>query len=136
MRGTPACRVIGGDARDFLRMRVAPHSVDAAHVYFPDPWWKKKHRRRRLFNEESADLSCKASADCAAEEGDEDFDLQECKALLEGFGSIAVELCDYDGKMASDCIADLKKADCEDLNPKSCSKVFSGPDCELTSTSE
>lgn len=55
-RDLPNSRVIGGDARDFLRMRVAPHSVDAAHVYFPDPWWKKKHRRRRLFNEEFADL--------------------------------------------------------------------------------
>ena len=21
------------------------------HVYFPDPWWKKRHRRRRVLNE-------------------------------------------------------------------------------------
>src|SRR5689334_1835428 len=32
-------RVIGGDAKDFLRRYVPAHSVSAAHVYFPDPWW-------------------------------------------------------------------------------------------------
>ncbi len=26
--------------------------MSAAHVYFPDPWWKRKHKKRRLFNEE------------------------------------------------------------------------------------
>ena len=55
-RNLPNSRVIGGDARGFLQMRVQPHSVAAAHVYFPDPWWKQKHRRRRLFNEEFANL--------------------------------------------------------------------------------
>lgn len=45
-------RVIGGDAKEFLRKFAPPHSVSAAHVYFPDPWWKRKHKKRRLFNEE------------------------------------------------------------------------------------
>jgi tRNA (guanine-N7-)-methyltransferase len=31
-------------------------SVEAAHVYFPDPWWKKKHHKRRLFTDEFVDL--------------------------------------------------------------------------------
>ena len=44
-------RVIGGDCREVLDNYIAPESVDAAHVYFPDPWWKKKHRRRRLFTD-------------------------------------------------------------------------------------
>lgn len=55
-RGFPNGRVLGGDAKDFLRTRVPPHSVSRAHVYFPDPWWKRKHRKRRLFNDEFADL--------------------------------------------------------------------------------
>ena len=29
--------------------RLAPGSVDAVHIYYPDPWPKAKHRRRRLF---------------------------------------------------------------------------------------
>ena len=37
------------DARWFLKERVAAGSVAAMHVYFPDPWWKTRHRKRKLF---------------------------------------------------------------------------------------
>ncbi len=43
-----------GDARDFLRQRVPAASLHAVHVYFPDPWWKKRHHKRRVFTEEFA----------------------------------------------------------------------------------
>ncbi len=59
-RGVEHVRVIGGDAKEFLRKHVVPHSVSAAHVYFPDPWWKRKHKKRRLFNDEFADLLANA----------------------------------------------------------------------------
>src|SRR5438552_2074613 len=36
----------------FLEYLVPPHSVSALHVYFPDPWPKRKHRRHRLINEQ------------------------------------------------------------------------------------
>ena len=55
-RELPNARVIGGDARQFLINQVPPHSVWAAHVYFPDPWWKRKHTKRRLFTDEFANL--------------------------------------------------------------------------------
>ncbi len=45
-------RVLGGDARIALDRLIAPRSVSAVHVYFPDPWWKRKHRRRRIFTDE------------------------------------------------------------------------------------
>jgi tRNA (guanine-N7-)-methyltransferase len=32
----------------FLQWLLPPHSAAALHVYFPDPWPKKKHRRNRL----------------------------------------------------------------------------------------
>ena len=35
----------------FLQFLLPPHSAAALHVYFPDPWPKKKHRRHRLINE-------------------------------------------------------------------------------------
>ena len=35
----------------FLRYLVPPHSARALHIYFPDPWPKRKHRRNRLINE-------------------------------------------------------------------------------------
>lgn len=53
-------RVIGGDARIAFIKHVEPGSVSAVHVYFPDPWWKKKHRRRRVFTDEFADLAAEA----------------------------------------------------------------------------
>ncbi len=42
------------DARPFLAERVPAASVQAMHVYFPDPWWKKRHHKRRLFTPEFA----------------------------------------------------------------------------------
>jgi tRNA (guanine-N7-)-methyltransferase len=35
----------------FLQYLLPPHSAAALHIYFPDPWPKKKHRRHRLINE-------------------------------------------------------------------------------------
>ena len=35
----------------FLQFLLPPHSAAALHIYFPDPWPKKKHRRHRLINE-------------------------------------------------------------------------------------
>lgn len=51
-RDLPNARVVGGDAKKVLSEMVSPHSVQAAHVYFPDPWWKKRHHKRRIFTEE------------------------------------------------------------------------------------
>lgn len=40
-------RVCHGDVQDFLA-RLAPASLARVQVYFPDPWPKKKHHKRRL----------------------------------------------------------------------------------------
>jgi tRNA (guanine-N7-)-methyltransferase len=47
-------KVASCDARRFLGECVAAASVAAVHVYFPDPWWKNRHRKRRLFTQEFA----------------------------------------------------------------------------------
>lgn len=44
----------------FLEWLLPPHSVSALHVYFPDPWPKKKHRRHRLINERFPALARRA----------------------------------------------------------------------------
>lgn len=41
-------RVIRGDAVEVLRDAIAPDSLDAVLVFFPDPWPKKRHHKRRL----------------------------------------------------------------------------------------
>jgi tRNA (guanine-N7-)-methyltransferase len=43
------------DARWFLRERVQPASVAALHVYFPDPWWKTRHKKRKLLTRDFAE---------------------------------------------------------------------------------
>jgi tRNA (guanine-N7-)-methyltransferase len=47
----PNVKVWPGDARMVLARLVPESSVRAVHVYFPDPWWKKRHKKRRVFNE-------------------------------------------------------------------------------------
>jgi tRNA (guanine-N7-)-methyltransferase len=44
-------RVAYGDARLCLNRYVRPASLRAVHVYFSDPWWKQRHRKRRVFTE-------------------------------------------------------------------------------------
>lgn len=41
----------------FLQYLLPPHAASALHIYFPDPWPKKKHRRHRLINEHFPDLA-------------------------------------------------------------------------------
>ena len=53
-RGLANVRLVKADARPFLRDCLASASVQAVHVYFPDPWWKKRHVKRRLFTPEFA----------------------------------------------------------------------------------
>ena len=49
--GLTNVRVLPGDALLFLSKYVPPTSLHAVHVYFPDPWWKNRHRKRRVFAE-------------------------------------------------------------------------------------
>ena len=51
----PNVKLACTDARWFLKERVADNSVAAMHVYFPDPWWKLRHRKRKLFTREFAE---------------------------------------------------------------------------------
>src|SRR5262249_12603712 len=37
-----------------------PASVQAIHVYFPDPWWKKRHHKRRVFTPDFVASCCTA----------------------------------------------------------------------------
>ncbi|HLY38770.1 MAG TPA: tRNA (guanosine(46)-N7)-methyltransferase TrmB, partial [Candidatus Binatia bacterium] len=47
-RGLANVRVVAGDARCIVAELVPDGSVAAYHVYFPDPWPKTRHRKRRL----------------------------------------------------------------------------------------
>lgn len=49
-REFPNARILGGDARVALPKYIPTASLAAVHVYFPDPWWKRRHRGRRIFD--------------------------------------------------------------------------------------
>ncbi|WP_285500401.1 tRNA (guanosine(46)-N7)-methyltransferase TrmB [Actinokineospora sp. NBRC 105648] len=45
-------RLLRGDAVVLLTEHIAPGSLAAVRIYFPDPWPKKKHHKRRLVQPE------------------------------------------------------------------------------------
>jgi tRNA (guanine-N7-)-methyltransferase len=45
-------RVIDGDALEALRANISDASFDAIYLFFPDPWPKKRHHKRRLVQPE------------------------------------------------------------------------------------
>jgi tRNA (guanine-N7-)-methyltransferase len=50
-------RVVRHDAVEVLRDMIPPDSLAAMHVFFPDPWPKKRHHKRRLIQPEFAALA-------------------------------------------------------------------------------
>lgn len=46
--------MVAGDAGPLFRDLLPDASLAAIHVYFPDPWWKRRHKRRRVLNDSIA----------------------------------------------------------------------------------
>lgn len=57
--GLSNIRVMKHDAIEVLRYMVPKHSLDAVFLFFPDPWHKKRHHKRRIVNDEFKSLLCK-----------------------------------------------------------------------------
>jgi tRNA (guanine-N7-)-methyltransferase len=51
-RQVPNAKVWRGDARRVMAGLIPLTSLRAVHVYFPDPWWKKRHKKRRVFTDQ------------------------------------------------------------------------------------
>jgi len=58
--GVPNVRLMRTDARHLMLHHVPPASLDALHVYHPDPWPKKRHHKRRLFQPEFVEAAVRA----------------------------------------------------------------------------
>ena len=51
-------RIIQHDVVDVLNNMIADTSLDGVHIFFPDPWHKKRHHKRRLIQAEFVKLIC------------------------------------------------------------------------------
>lgn len=51
-------RVIQHDVVEVLQNMLADGSLDGVHIFFPDPWHKKRHHKRRLIQAEFVKLLC------------------------------------------------------------------------------
>ena len=51
-------RIIQHDVVDVLNHMIADASLDGVHIFFPDPWHKKRHHKRRLIQAEFVQLLC------------------------------------------------------------------------------
>ncbi len=58
-RGLTNLRVLHGDALDFVSRRLPDRSLDQILVFFPDPWPKARHNKRRLVRGEFAAAACR-----------------------------------------------------------------------------
>ena len=47
-QGLQNVRVMNTDAVEILQQRIPVHSLDGVQLFFPDPWHKKKHHKRRI----------------------------------------------------------------------------------------
>jgi tRNA (guanine-N7-)-methyltransferase len=56
--GLSNLRIICHDAQEVLRNCFDPASIDQLLIFFPDPWPKKRHHKRRLVQTEFAELAC------------------------------------------------------------------------------
>ncbi len=53
-------RVLGVDASHLFLHRMCPACIDLLHVYHPDPWPKKRHHKRRLFQTSFVDAAIRS----------------------------------------------------------------------------
>ena len=51
-------RILQHDAVEVLQHTLADASLDGVHIFFPDPWHKKRHHKRRLIQAEFVKLLC------------------------------------------------------------------------------
>jgi tRNA (guanine-N7-)-methyltransferase len=58
--GLTNLRALRLEASYVLEWMIQPGSLAALHVYFPDPWPKRRHWRRRLVNERFVELAARA----------------------------------------------------------------------------
>ena len=93
VRGLKNVRVLREEARQFITERIPKGSLTAVYINCPDPWPKKKHRKRRLVNRQFMEflqeyLAAGADFYFATDFDDYGIDVAGMLAGLEGFANL------------------------------------------------
>ena len=82
-------RLISHDAIEVMQHMLPTQSLDQILLFFPDPWHKKRHHKRRIVNQQFRDLACR---------------------LLKPGGSVhfATDWQDYAQHMANEMLSDAR----------------------------
>lgn len=56
-KGLSNLRIIEGDAVEILGRNIEPGTLSGIHLFFPDPWPKKRHHKRRIMQPDFASLA-------------------------------------------------------------------------------
>ncbi|OXU15421.1 tRNA (guanosine(46)-N7)-methyltransferase TrmB [Sedimentisphaera salicampi] len=84
--GLTNVRMLQTDAAVFIRGHIADQSVDCYHIYFPDPWPKAKHNKRRFISEKNLPeliRTLKPGGIINAATDHDDYYEQICRVLFE-----------------------------------------------------
>lgn len=90
--GVTNVRMVRLDAGAWVRQHCPRNSLSAIHVYHPDPWPKKRHHRRRLFQADfvQAAVECLVSGGRLAVQTDHAEYFQQIRALIESQPQLAL----------------------------------------------
>lgn len=94
----PNVRAIYADAADFFQTSLPDSSVSRVHVYFPDPWPKRRHRRRRLITPSFLCEVCRVLSPAGwlaiiTDDADYFEQIQQVVSATEGLDEIPFEPC-------------------------------------------
>jgi tRNA (guanine-N7-)-methyltransferase len=92
--GLTNVRLLRTDAATFLREFVPDESVDCFHIYFPDPWPKKRHHKRRLLQASNVEtlLRClKPGGEIRIATDHQDY-FEQIRQVRSGFGDRLEEI--------------------------------------------
>ena len=54
--GSSNVRIVHGDVYEVLTKQLDDETLDGVHIFFPDPWQKKRHHKRRLITNDFLEL--------------------------------------------------------------------------------
>ena len=78
-------KMLRADAIEFIEEYVAEESVDIYHIYFPDPWPKKKHHKRRMLSSDNVKKIVRTLKPCGVIQAATDHDdyFEQIKRVFE-----------------------------------------------------